>query len=172
MTMCFFLISKIKIPCINLIHHIPDLIAAAVGNDDIRDFFEFTKVMDDAGMEEGLIFQCGFVDYDFHALCFDPFHDALDGGLAVIVGVGLHREAVDTYDFRISFEDLLGDEVLPGPVGLHNCTHDVVGHVLVVGKELFRIFWEAVTAVAERRIIIKIADSRIQAHTFDDLAAA
>lgn len=47
---------------------------------------------------------------------------------------------------------------------------DVLRHVAVVGEELLGVFRQAVAAVAERRIVVVVADARVEAHAFDDLA--
>ena len=68
----------------------------AVGDDGLASLFELLQVVDDQTAEEGRpIVQRGLVDDDLRALGFDPLHDALNGTLAEVVAVALHREAVD-----------------------------------------------------------------------------
>ena len=54
--------------------------------------------MRDLGPEELRRVQRGLVDHHGHALGLHALHDALDGARAEVVGVGLHRQAVDTHD--------------------------------------------------------------------------
>ena len=117
----------------------------------------------------------------------DAFHDALDGGLAEVVRVGLHGQTVDADDDvfllalfcrRIRFavavcardlQNAVRDEVLSGAVGLHDGFDQVLRHILVVGKQLLGVFGQAVSAVAKRRIVIIVTDSGIEADALDDL---
>ena len=49
--------------------------------------------------EEGAtLLQCWLIDDELSTLCFDTLHDALNGGLAEVVGIGFHRQAIDTDD--------------------------------------------------------------------------
>lgn len=50
------------------------------------------------GAEELRRVQRGLVDHHGHALGLHALHDALDGARAEVVGVGLHRQAVNAHD--------------------------------------------------------------------------
>lgn len=135
--------------------------------------------MRDLGPEELRRVQCGLVDHHGHALGLHALHDALDGARAEVVGVGLHRQAVDAHDrLRLALVDavphhlqhLVGDEVLAGAVGLHDGLDQVLGHVLVVGQQLLGVLGQAVAAVAEAGVVVVAADARLQAHAVDDVA--
>lgn len=67
------------------------------------------------------------MDHHEDALCLHALHDAMDGARAEVVGVGLHRQAVDAHDRLLlagvhavphHLQHLVGDEVLAGAVGL------------------------------------------------------
>ena len=57
-------------------------------------------VYDFRAEEDCAIIQRGFVDDDLGSLGLDALHDALDGAVTEIVGVGFHREAVHSDDGR------------------------------------------------------------------------
>lgn len=108
----------------------------AVGYDGAAFFLEGIEVIDYPAAEEGAsVFQGGFIDDDVRPFGFDPLHDALDGALAEVIGVGLHGEPVhadgDGLFFRLVVlaagvvvtcrrQDPVGDEIFPGAVGLHD----------------------------------------------------
>ena len=131
------------------------------------------------GAEELRRVQRGLVDHHGHALGLHALHDALDGARAEVVGVGLHRQAVDAHD-RLFFtfvyliphhlQHLVGDEVLAGAVGVHDGLDQVLRHVSVVGQQLLGVLGQAVAAVAEAGVVVVAADARLQAHAVDDVA--
>ena len=115
----------------------------------------------DLGAEELRRVQRGLVDHHGHALGLQALLDALDGARAEVVGVGLHRQAVDACDrLRLALVDtvphhlqhLVGHKVLVGIVGLHDDHDQVLGYVLVVGEQLLGVLGQAVTAVTEAGI--------------------
>lgn len=131
------------------------------------------------GAEELRRVQRVLVDHHGHALGLHALHDALDGARAEVVGVGLHRQAIDVHDrlrpalvnaAQHHLQHLVGDEVLAGAVGLHDGLDQVLGRVLVVGQQLLGVLWQAVAAVAEAVIVVAAADVRLQAHAIDDVA--
>ena len=99
----------------------------------------------------------------FGFLAFFAFHDALDGALAEVVGVGFHREAIDADGdvFLLGVvplvaavvgivsgfaKDLVGDEVLAGAVGLDDGGH-LIPSVLIVTtlwQDLHVLYWRKV----------------------------
>ena len=156
--------------------------AAALG-------LELGEVVDDAASEEGAaVFEGRLVDDDAGALRLDALHDALNRGLAEVVGVCLHRQAIHTDDgflleslllFVVAciglicvgdFEHAVCDEVLPGAVTLDDRLDQVLRDVLVVREELLRVLREAVAAVTEGRVVVEVADTRVEADAVDDLA--
>ena len=131
------------------------------------------------GPEELRRVQRGLVDHHGHALGLHALHDALDGARAEVVGVGLHRQAVDAHDrLRLALVDavphhlqhLVGDEVLAGAVGVHDGLDQVLGHVPVVGQQLLGVLGQAVAAVAEAGVVVVRSDARLQADAVDDVA--
>lgn len=89
------LVSPENITCINLFFHIVQAVVVAVGNDSLTLGFELCEVVDNAAAKEGsTVNESGLVDDDFCALGFDALHDALNGRLTEVVGVGLHRETI------------------------------------------------------------------------------
>ena len=78
-------------------------VVEAVGDDGLAAGLEGGEVVDDEAAEEGgAVGERGLVDDDLGALGLDALHDALDGGLAEVVGVGLHRQAIDADDGGLS----------------------------------------------------------------------
>ena len=165
-------------------------VVEAVGDDGFAAGLEGGEVVDDEAAEEGgAVGERGLVDDDLGALGLDALHDALDGGLAEVVGVGLHRQAIDADDGGLSpalaailvvgavgvpaglGQDGVGDVVLARAVGLDDSGHHVLGHVLVVGEQLLRVFREAVAAIAEGGVVVVGADAGVEADALDDGAA-
>ena len=120
-------------------------------------------------MEEFRFLQCGFIDDDLDALGLDALHDALDAGSTEVVRAALHDEAVDADDLGVALENAVGDEVLACGVGLDDGVNEVLRHILIVGQQLLGVFGQAVAAVAERGIVVVVADARIEADALDDL---
>ena len=156
----------------------------AVGYDGVALGFEFFEVVDHLGAEEGLsVCEGGLIDDYLGALGLDALHYSLDGALAEVVGVGLHCQAVDSYDACVLFgaiplaivaeiagfaQDRVGNVVFPCAVALDNCLDEILRNVSVVGKELLGVFREAVAAVAEGRVVVVGADARVQTHSIND----
>ena len=135
--------------------------------------------MRDLGAEELRRVQRGLVDHHGYALGLHALHDALDGARAEVVGVGLHRQAVDAHDRLLlagvhavphHLQHLVCHEVLAGAVGLDDGLDQVLGHVHVVGQQLLGVLGQAVAAVAEAGVVVVAADARLQAHAVDDVA--
>lgn len=96
--------------------------------------FELCETGDDARIEEGFLFQCGLVDYNFDAFGLDALHDALNAGGAEVVRARFHHEAVDANDFGLAFNDVEGNEVLACGVGFDNGIDEILRHFAVVGQ--------------------------------------
>jgi len=114
----------------------------------------------------------GLVDNDLDSFGAQARHDVLDGGGAEVVAVGLHGEAVDTHR-RILFalEPLhhLGyNELFSRPVALHDRGDEVLGHALIVGPKLLGVFGQTVSSIAERGVVVALADPRVEADAVDD----
>ena len=59
-------------------------------------FFEFLQIIyDEAAEESRSVFEGRLIYYDFCAFPFDPFHNALNGGLSEVIRVGLHCQSVN-----------------------------------------------------------------------------
>ena len=68
----------------------------AICDDGLGHFLEFLQVIHHQATEEGgAVFEGGLVDDDLRALGLDALHNTLDGTLAEVVTVTLHREAVN-----------------------------------------------------------------------------
>ena len=158
----------------------------AVGDDGLGEKFELAQIVYDEASEEcGTVFEGGFVDDDFCSLCLDAFHNALDAGLAEIVGIGFHREAINA-DYALFFcagtivatieivvvasflQHLVGNEVLAGTITLNDCRHHVLRHIVVVCKELLCVLGETVAAVAKGGIVVVGAYAWVEAYSLND----
>lgn len=173
------LIPLKQIPRVHLVRHIRELVAPAVGHDHVAAGLEGLQVMRDLGTEELRRVQRGLVDHHGHALGLHALHDALDGARAEVVGVGLHRQAVDAHDRLLlalvhavphHLQHLVGHEVLAGAVCVHDGLDQVLRHVPVVSEQLLGVLGQAVAAVAEAGVVVVAADARLQAHAVDDVA--
>ena len=83
---------------INLGEDIVEAGVVAVGDDGLTLGFELCEVVDNLTAEEGCaVLKGGFVDDDLGTLGLDALHDALDGGLTEVVGVGFHGKPIDSY---------------------------------------------------------------------------
>ena len=131
------------------------------------------------GAEELRRVQRGLVDHHGHALGLHALHDALDGARAEVVGVRLHRQAVDAHDRLLlagvhavphHLQHLVGNEVLAGAVGLHDGLDQVLRHVFIICQQLLGVLGQAVAAVAEAGVVVVRSDARLQAHAVDDVA--
>ena len=136
--------------------------------------------------EEGCaVGQSRFIDDDFRTFGFDSLHYALDGALAEVVAVGLHRQAENSYDAFVfagavplavsavavvagAGEDLVCYEILPCAVGVHDGLNQIFGNIVVVGQELLRVFREAIAAVAEGRVVVVGAYAGVEADSVYD----
>lgn len=87
-----------QIPRVHLVRHVRELVAPAVGHDHVAAGLEGLQVVGHLGAEELRRVQRGLVDHHGHALGLHALHDALDGARAEVVGVGLHRQAVNAHD--------------------------------------------------------------------------
>lgn len=63
----------------------------------------------------------------------------------------------------------VGDEILARGVRIDNRAHQALRHIRVVGQQLLGVFRQAVAAIAEGRIVVMIANARVEADALDDL---
>ena len=142
------LVALEEIARVHLIRHVRELVAPAVGDDHVAAGLEGLQVVGHLGAEELRRVQRGLVDHHGHALGLHALHDALDGARAEVVGVRLHRQAVDAHDrLRLALvhavpqhlQHLVSDEVLAGAVGLDDGFDQIMRHVLVVGQQLLGV---------------------------------
>lgn len=131
------------------------------------------------------IFKRRLINDNFRPLGLDAFHHALNGGLAEVVRIRLHRKAVDT-DNTLPFlrrvevtpvvivvisglgQHTVGNEVLPRAITFHDCLNQVFGHIGVVCQQLLGVFGQAIAAIAEARVVVVRADSWIEAYAVND----
>ena len=156
----------------------------AVGEDAGGLVLECIEVMDNRASAEGrAVSEDGFIDDAIHAFAAKALDDALDGALAEIVALAFHREPVDAdgrltqvsilpYRLPQPLDNLLGDKVLARMIRPHDGLDEVLRYVLVVRQELLRVLRQAVAAIAERWIVIKIPDARIERYPGDDIPRA
>ena len=91
------LISSEDVSCIDLFLYIVETRVISVGDDGIGLCLELGEVIDYEATEEGTaIFEGWLIDDNIGSLSLDALHDALDGGLSEVVGVGLHGQAIET----------------------------------------------------------------------------
>ena len=90
-----------QISRIYFVLHVIEAGIVSVGDDGLALLLEGFEVVHHTAAEEGsAIVKGGFVDDDFGTFGLDAFHHALYAALPEIVGVALHREAVNTDDGR------------------------------------------------------------------------
>ena len=180
------LIAEVEVAGVDFVHDGLQLGAVPVGHDDLTDVLELVEVPDDPAAEEAVLLEGGLVDDHLHPLGLQALHDALDAGLAEVVGVGLHGQAVEPHHAGVAggavpalaagavvaglLQDALGNEVLAGAVGVHDGADEVAGHLVEVGPELLGVLGQAVAAVAEGGVVVVVADAGVVAHPLDDLA--
>ena len=120
-------------------------------------------------MEKFIVFQRRFVNDDLDAFRLDAFHDTLYSGSAEIIGMALHGQPIDANDTGIFGNNRIGNMIFPRAVGRNNSRNQILRYILIVGQKLLCIFWQAVSTISERRIIIKISDARIKADTINNI---
>lgn len=181
------LVSTEQVAGIDLLLHIVQAAIVAVGNNGLAALLELVQIVDNLAAKEGsAILQSRLIDDNCRALGLDTLHDALNGRLTEVVGVGLHGQAVDADDtgllvrrvilvlFPIAvvarhLEHPVCNEIFAGAVGLHDGLDEIFRHILVVGEELLGIFRQAVAAVTKAGIIIMCANAGVEADALDDM---
>lgn len=156
----------------------------AVGDDGLGAGLELGEVTDDLAAEEGgASREGGLINNDLSAFGLDALHYSLNGALTEVVGTGLHREAIDPDDALLLagtvvlavaaivtglVENLIGDKILAGAVGVNYGLDEILRNIIVVGQQLFGVFWKAIAAVAEGGVVVVRTDPGIKAHAVDD----
>ena len=161
------LVATEEVASVNLGLNVIEDGIVAVGDDGIALCLELIHIVDHLTTKErGSIGKGGFVDNDCGSLGFDAFHHTLNAALTEIVGIGLHGEAEHTNGHVLLclhgiaascgivviaclLQHLIGYEILTGAVTLHDRRHHLLGHILVVCQQLFRVFRQTVTSIAK-----------------------
>ena len=82
---------------VDLARHVGEVVAPAVGDDEVASRLEGGEVARDLAPEELRGIECGLVDHHRHALGLHAVHDALHAGGAEVVRSALHGETVDAH---------------------------------------------------------------------------
>ena len=80
-------------------------------------------------------------------------------------------QPVDPDRRRLAAQDVRGDEVLARRVRLDDGADQVLRDVAVVRLQLLGVLRQAVAAVPEARVVVVLADPRVEADALDDLGA-
>ena len=128
----------------------------SVCNNDFAHFLEFLKIIYNGRAEEGFtVLQRRFVNDNCDTFRTDPLHNALNRGLAEVVGVALHRQTIYSHDYfglfgRIplaicsigtgQLQYAIRDKILSGAVTFYNRGHHILRNILEVRQQLFGIF--------------------------------
>ena len=162
-----FLISSKYISCVNFILYIVQTCVIAVSDDCMAFCLEGIQIVNDLAAEKSAaVFKCRLVDDNLCSLCFDAFHDSLNGRLAEVVGVGLHREAIDAYHTVVllggvkavvgciaiitgSLQYGICYVVLASAVALYDGLYEVFRNICIVCQKLFGILRQTVAAITE-----------------------
>lgn len=127
------------------------------------------QIVHHPGAEEFCLFERRLVDDDFDTLGFDALHDALYARRAEVVRTRFHDQPVNADDSGVALEYAGGNKVFSCSIGLDDGINQVLRDIAVVGQKLFGVFGQAVTAVAERGVVVVVADAGIEAHPVDNL---
>lgn len=89
------LVSAEQVAGVDLVLHIIQAAIIAVGNDSLTTFLKLLKVIHNFAAEEGrAILQSRLIDNDRCSFGLNALHNALNRGLAEVVRVGFHGQAV------------------------------------------------------------------------------
>lgn len=131
--------------------------------------FKFFQVVYDYAVKKQVaVGEGGLVDDHGDALGLNALHHALDGARPEVVAVALHGQAVHANGVRSPGDDRVCDKVFPGAVGVYDGLDHILRDLSVIRKQLLRIFRQTIAAVAEGRVVVVVANSRIQTHAFDN----
>ena len=94
------LVPAEQVAGVDLVLYVIEARVITVRDNGVRALLELIKVVDHFGAKEGrAVFERGFIDDNRRTLGLDALHHTLNGALAEVVGVGLHRQAVDVRDW-------------------------------------------------------------------------
>lgn len=135
---------------VDFFRHVVEAGVVAVRYDGFGSALELIQIVNHTAAEESAsVFEGRLIDDNFRAFRLDALHDALDGGLAEVVAVGLHGETEDADDALLLYvavpldvlavavvaclgKHLVCDEVLAGAVGIDNRLDEVLRDIVVV----------------------------------------
>lgn len=88
----FALVAFEDVASIDFVFYVIQTTIVPICDDGLGLLFELGEIIDNEAAEEGgAVLEGGFIDDDLGAFGFDALHNALDGALAEVVGVRLHR---------------------------------------------------------------------------------
>mgnify|MGYP000832514801 CR=1 FL=1 len=149
----------------------------------IAHFLKLSQIIDHKATKEGVsILQSRLIDDHSCTLCLDALHDPLNGTLAEVIAVALHRQAVYPDGHRLFLcgiivalltviivpghaQHTVRNKILAGAVAFHDCTDQIFRYIGIICEQLFSVLGQAVPAVAEAGIVVMSTDTRIKADT-------
>ena len=96
-------------------------------------------------------------------------HHALHGTFPEVIRAVLHDQPEHSDVIRIALQDPVGHETFAGFIRFDNSPDEVLRNIIIVGEQLLRILGQAVASVPEGGIVVVVANTRIEAHAFDNL---
>ena len=108
--------------------------------------------------ESTAILQCWLIDDNLCTLCLDSLHNTLDGRLAEVIAVTLHRQAINSYHTVMLLACIIAigigiavitslsehgicNIVFSCTVTLNNCLYQVLWNIGIVCQKLLGILW-------------------------------
>ena len=152
------LVPPEQVAGVDAVGDVGELVAPAVGDDEVAAGLEGGEVVRDLAPEELRGGKRRLVDEDGHALGLHALHDALHAGGAEVVAAALHGEAVDAHrgrgdagvhEVESSPENLAGNVVLAGTIGLHNGGDRRLRHITIVHNRPFGVLRQAIATVTK-----------------------
>ena len=93
------LVPAEQVTGVDLVLYVIEARVITVRDNGMRALLELIKVVDHFGAKEGrTVFERGFIDDNRRPLGLDALHHTLNGALAEVVGVGLHRQEAHALD--------------------------------------------------------------------------
>ena len=104
-------------------------------------------------------------------------HHALNAGLAEVIAVALHGQAIHAHHRGAAFgllggpgQHMIRNIGFSGFVGFHDRGDHILRHTGIVCQKLLGILGQAVAAVAKAGVVVVAADARVQPHALNDVA--
>lgn len=165
-----FLISPEQIPCVYFILDISKRVhIESICQNDITFVLKLLQIINHKAAEElTTILQRRLKDDDWDTLCLDALHNTLDCGGAEVIAIALHGQPIHAYCLRILCDNLICNEVLTDGITFYNRLNHSLRHILIVSEKLLGILGKTIPAIAERRIVVVPADTRIHTHAIDN----